>query len=199
MCKICFPHMSCALRTTGCASRESTRNSITFPKYFHRHTSTYAGARALTTSHSSMAFAVLTLENFYQAHRRWRWIFPRRSCAARTLCDDDNWILLCVFITAVPLMGPVRNPVLEHRVAPCFPWFCSFGKRTQNSRVAGASPSTSPSGDLIRTIRGSGAHPGRGQGLGEKRPTTGQKRPDLPQGKRDLLQLKGIIIRAQIM
>ncbi len=32
----------------------------------------------------------------------------------------------------------------------------SFGKRTQNSRVAGASPTTSPSGDLIPTIRESG-------------------------------------------
>jgi hypothetical protein len=29
--------------------------------------------------------------------------------------------------------------------------------------VAGASPTTSPSGDLIPTIRGSGAHPGRGK------------------------------------
>ena len=57
-------------------------------------------------------------------------------------------------------VGPVRNPVLLHRVAPCFPWFLSFGNRTQNSRVAGASPTTSPSGDLIPTIRGSGAHPG---------------------------------------
>jgi hypothetical protein len=44
-----------------------------------------------------------------------------------------------------------------------FPWFLSFGNRTQNSRVAGASPTTSPSGDLIPTIRGSGAHPGRGK------------------------------------
>ena len=102
-----------------------------------------------------------------------------------------NWILLCVFITAVPLMGPVRNPVLEHRVAPCFLWFCSFGKRTQNSRVAGASPSTSPSGDLIRTIRGSGAHLGRGQG----------SRQDLLQGKRDQTyhREKETCYRAQIM
>jgi len=30
-------------------------------------------------------------------------------------------------------------------VAPCFPWFLPFGNRTQNSRVAGASPTTSPS------------------------------------------------------
>ena len=45
------------------------------------------------------------------------------------------------------VMGPVRNPVLYHRVAPCFPWFLSFGNRTQNSRVAGASPTTSPSGN----------------------------------------------------
>ena len=29
-----------------------------------------------------------------------------------------------------------------------------------NSRVTGASPTTSPSVDLIQTIRGSGAHPG---------------------------------------
>jgi hypothetical protein len=35
-------------------------------------------------------------------------------------------------------LGPVRNPVLEHRVSSCFPWFLSFGNRTQNSRVAGA-------------------------------------------------------------
>jgi hypothetical protein len=33
-------------------------------------------------------------------------------------------------------------------VALCFPWFLSFGNRTQNSRVAGASLTTSPSGDL---------------------------------------------------
>ena len=45
---------------------------------------------------------------------------------------------------------------------PITHWFLSFGNRTQNSRVAGASPTTSPSGDLIPTIRGSGAHPGRG-------------------------------------
>ena len=45
-------------------------------------------------------------------------------------------------------------------VAPCFPWFLSFGNRTQNSRVAGASPTTSPSGDLIPTMMGSGARPG---------------------------------------
>ena len=34
----------------------------------------------------------------------------------------------CVFITTGPIIklcagvGPVRNPVLQHRVAPCFPW-----------------------------------------------------------------------------
>jgi hypothetical protein len=49
-------------------------------------------------------------------------------------------------------------------VAPYFPWFLSFRNRTQNSWAAGASPTTSPSGDLIPTIRGSEAHPGRGNG-----------------------------------
>jgi len=44
-------------------------------------------------------------------------------------------------------------------LAPGFPqWFLSFGNQTQNSRVAGASPATSPSGDLI-TMMGSGATP----------------------------------------
>jgi hypothetical protein len=42
--------------------------------------------------------------------------------------------------------GPVRNPVLKHRLAPCFPWFLSFGNRTQNSRVAGARPNHQPIG-----------------------------------------------------
>jgi hypothetical protein len=42
--------------------------------------------------------------------------------------------------------------------------YSAFGNRTQNSRVAGASPTTSPSGDLIPTIKGSGAHPGCGEG-----------------------------------
>ena len=34
-------------------------------------------------------------------------------------------------------LGPVRNLVLKTGCA-CFPWFLSFGNRTQNSRVAGA-------------------------------------------------------------
>jgi hypothetical protein len=34
-------------------------------------------------------------------------------------------------------------------VCPCFPWFLSFGNRTQNSRVAGVSPTTSPAGTRI--------------------------------------------------
>ncbi len=38
------------------------------------------------------------------------------------------------------------NPVLLHRVSPCFPWFLSFGNRTQNSRVAGARPNHQPIG-----------------------------------------------------
>jgi hypothetical protein len=43
-------------------------------------------------------------------------------------------------------LGPVRNPVLSDRVAPCFPWFLSFGNRTQISRVAGARPNHQPIG-----------------------------------------------------
>ena len=43
---------------------------------------------------------------------------------------------------------------LTQGAAAYFPWFLSFGNRTQNSRVAGARPTTSP--------WGSGAHPGRG-------------------------------------
>ena len=31
-------------------------------------------------------------------------------------------------------------------MAPCFPWFLSFGNRTQNSRVAGARPNHQPIG-----------------------------------------------------
>ena len=67
--------------------------------------------------------------------------------------------LMSVFITAVPIiklfvLGPVRNPVLLHRVALCFPWFLSSGNQTQNSRVAGARPNHQPIG-LIPTIRGS--------------------------------------------
>jgi hypothetical protein len=31
-------------------------------------------------------------------------------------------------------------------VAPCFPWFLSFGNLTQNSRVAGARPNHQPIG-----------------------------------------------------
>ncbi len=46
--------------------------------------------------------------------------------------------------------------IIRVKVKPCFPWFLSFGNQTQNSRVAGASPTTSPLGDLIPTIRGSG-------------------------------------------
>jgi len=34
-------------------------------------------------------------------------------------------------------VGPVRNPILNTGCA-CFPWFLSFGNRTQNSRVPGA-------------------------------------------------------------
>jgi hypothetical protein len=73
--------------------------------------------------------------------------------------------LLLWFITAVPntKLGPVRNPVLEHRVAPCFPWFLSFGNRTQNSRVAGARPNHQPIGGSDPNHQGiwTGAHPGR--------------------------------------
>ena len=43
-------------------------------------------------------------------------------------------------------LGPVRNPVLQHRMAPCFPWFLSFGNLTQNSRAAGARPNLQPIG-----------------------------------------------------
>jgi len=60
-------------------------------------------------------------------------------------------------------MGPVRNPVLEHRVAPCFPWFLSFGIEPKTPGWLVQSPTTSPSGDLIPTIKGSGAHPGQGK------------------------------------
>jgi hypothetical protein len=66
--------------------------------------------------------------------------------------------IMCVFITAVPdtkLLGPVRNPVLQHRGA-CFPWFLWFGNRTQNSRVAGARPNHQPIGDLEPTQGGAG-------------------------------------------
>jgi hypothetical protein len=54
-------------------------------------------------------------------------------------------------------LGPVRNPVLLHRVAPCFSWFLSFGNRTKTPGWLVQDPTTSPSGDLIPTIRGSGA------------------------------------------
>ena len=86
----------------------------------------------------------------------------------KTSLDHVRPESVCVFITAVPItnlfaMGPLRNPVLSTGWRPVFPWFLSFGNRTQNFRVAGASPTTSPSGDLIPTIRGSGDHPGRGK------------------------------------
>ena len=57
-------------------------------------------------------------------------------------------------------VGPVRNPVLLHRVAPCFPWFLSFGNRTQNSRVAGARPNHQPIGwDRTQNSRVAGVRP----------------------------------------
>ena len=62
-------------------------------------------------------------------------------------------------------LGPVRNPVLLHRVAPCFPWFLSFGIEPKTPEWLVQDPTASPSGDLIPTIRGSGAHPGRGMGV----------------------------------
>ena len=91
----------------------------------------------------------------------WTHIFTLYSTPSLEPPSRTNFCVCLLLQYLLQSMGPVRNPVLEHRVAPCFPLFLSFGKRTQNSRVAGASPTTSPSGDLIPTIRGSGAHLGR--------------------------------------
>jgi hypothetical protein len=57
--------------------------------------------------------------------------------------------------SGVRLVGPVRNPVLQHRVRQVVPLV--WVNRTQNSRVAGARPHHQP-------IGGSGAHPGLGSG-----------------------------------
>jgi hypothetical protein len=40
--------------------------------------------------------------------------------------------------------GTREEPGTLTQVAPCFPWFLSFGNRTQNSRVAGARPNHQP-------------------------------------------------------
>jgi hypothetical protein len=79
---------------------------------------------------------------------------------------------LCLFITAVPLIklfalgegesgghvlrdtGTREEPGALTQGGALFSWFLSVGNRTRNSRVAGASPTTSPSGDLTPTIRG---------------------------------------------
>jgi hypothetical protein len=49
-------------------------------------------------------------------------------------------------------LGPVRNPVLYHRVAPCFPWFISCGLFSEKNRnlarakeTVGRPPSLPPS------------------------------------------------------
>ena len=40
-------------------------------------------------------------------------------------------------------LGPVRNPVLRHRVASCFPWFLSFGIETKTPGWLVQDPTTS--------------------------------------------------------
>jgi len=61
-------------------------------------------------------------------------------------------------------VGPVRNPVLSHRVR-LFSLVPLVWESNPNSRVAGARPNHQADRDLIPTIGGSGAHPGRGMGL----------------------------------
>ncbi len=77
-----------------------------------------------------------------------------RTCAMR---DDEPrpvWMSL-------PIMGPVRNPVLEHRVR-LFSLVPLVWESNPKLQGGWCKPTTSPSGDLIPTIRGSGAHPGAG-------------------------------------
>jgi hypothetical protein len=53
------------------------------------------------------------------------------------------------------MMGPVKElGTLTNTGCACFPWFLSFGNRTQNSRVAGARPNHLPIGDLELTQGG---------------------------------------------
>jgi len=54
-------------------------------------------------------------------------------------------------------MGPVRNPVLQHRVL--FPGSSRLGIEPKTPGWLVQDPTTRPIGDLITTIGGSGAHP----------------------------------------
>ena len=58
-------------------------------------------------------------------------------------------------------MGPVRNPVLEHRVR-LFSLVPLVWESNPKLQGGWCKPTTRPIGDLILTIGGSGAHPGRG-------------------------------------
>ncbi len=54
-------------------------------------------------------------------------------------------------------VGPVRNPVLLHRVATVFHGSSRLGIEPKTPGWLVQDPTTSPSGDLIPTIRGSRA------------------------------------------
>ena len=84
-----------------------------------------------------------------------------RRSASRTLTVSDAMQRLRRFLTW--FWSTNLQTVFKRlfNVAPSLlPSLFPGSSRTQNSRVAGASPPTSPSGDLIPNIRGSGAHPG---------------------------------------
>jgi hypothetical protein len=77
-----------------------------------------------------------------------------RKCEATRKCEPYPKPSKCEPNPKPRPMGPLRNLVLTQSAA-CFPWFLSFGNRTQNSRVAGARTNHQPIGP-----GGSGTHPG---------------------------------------
>jgi hypothetical protein len=64
----------------------------------------------------------------------------------------------CVFITAVPITGTREEPGTLTQGAPVFPGSSRLGIEPQTPGWLVQDPTTSPSGDLIPTIWGSGAH-----------------------------------------
>ena len=74
--------------------------------------------------------------------------------------EDMLLYLLLQYLIQSCALGPVRNPVTQG--APVFPGSSRLGIEPKTPGWLVQDPTTSPSGDLIPTIRGSGAHPGRG-------------------------------------